>query len=83
MPISLQNSHDWPWSPGYDDDRFAGVSFVILRRERRLGNGQPFIKVGRRIYCDPLDIARWLENQKVCKNPKQEKRRDTQREGAR
>ena len=61
----------------------AGVSIVTLRRERRLGNGPPFIKVGRRIYYDPLDVARWLESQKVHSNAELEERRDTQRESIR
>jgi hypothetical protein len=55
--------------PGYtsehDRARETGFSIETLRKWRRLGKGQAFVRVGREIFYEDADGPRWLASLRV------------------
>ena len=60
------------------EERVAEIrdcSVVTLRRERRLGTGPRFIKLGRKIFYSLSDLREWIEAMKASSLAEFEARR--------
>ena len=53
-----------PWGPKQYCE-FRGISEPAAAQERYKGTGPRFIKAGKTLYYDPIDVYDWLDANKV------------------
>lgn len=60
--------------------KIRNCSVVTLRRERRLGTGPRFVKLGRKVFYAASDLRAWVEEMKAASTAELEgRRRDVSR----
>jgi len=68
MP-SKQHSKERKRIPGHTDERATAeelnVAVRTLRKWRQLGEGPPYVEVGRQIYYGDVSRAAWLKSREV------------------
>jgi hypothetical protein len=53
-----------------DAARYTGSTSSTLAKYRLLGGGPTFIRLGRRVVYDPVDLDRWLASNRYTRRGK-------------